>query len=140
MAAVEARYVLTDASDLRALRHKVHRLRWWSRATVVVRAPSMDPRAQDRWGRRLTFWLHACGCLPGGMVALGAIVWRSILAMDQPPRTIASAATHLAWILGAAVAGKAAGLLTARVLFVVDLARLGRYLSAPSTTRVEVQR
>ena len=134
------RYVLTDARDTGALLRHVYRLTLGSRASVLVRSPIMDERAQHRWERRLTFWLHACGCLPGGLLAVVAMVWRAFMVLDTPPRTIASAAVHLAWILGAGLVGKVVGLLTARVLLAVDLARLGRYLSTPPTPSAEVSR
>jgi hypothetical protein len=92
----------------------------------------MDHPMRLRWERRLTFWLNVCGCQTGALLTLSALVWRVSVALHQPLPTWGTMASHLGWVLGAALLGKVGGLAIGRVLLVLDLTRLGRQLATRS--------
>lgn len=118
--------VLSTAGDVRALLRDMPLFGWHAQRSVSVRSHALDDRSRTRWERRITLWLTACGCQSGALAAVGVLVWRIVVSSEL---TFGSAAAHLAWVFGAAVAGKIVGLVVARLMLVVDLRRLSREMA-----------
>ncbi len=134
-----ARYVLTSADDVNGLLNAIPLLGLGFRSSVTILAPTLSTDAQHRWERRLGFWLNACGCQAGAYLALGALVWRSILVRQGLGLTWGTAMASFGWVLAAAIVGKLAGLAVARMLLLLDLKRLQRHLSGRSAIPCEAR-
>ena len=132
-------YVLSNPGDVAELLRTIPLLGFRPRGRLSVRVPAMDPGIQRGWERRLGFWLDACGCQAGALLAVSALVWRISVILHESPHTWGAVLAHVGWVLGAAVVGKVAGLAIARVLLVLDLKRLSRQMSARSAVPSEVR-
>lgn len=133
----QAPYVLQSVTDIGELHQTIPLLGFGPRRRVRLQVATLTAARRTRWEWRINLWLNACGCQVGALLALGAVVWRTSVAIGAPPPSWAAAAIHAAWVLGAAVLGKLGGLLLARVLLVLDLVWLKRFmLRQPHTSLV----
>jgi hypothetical protein len=121
-----SRYVIASAADARQLLAGAPWLGAAAPASVVVELPELKAEVRQRMGARLTLWLTACGCVPGGLVAMLAIVWRATIWLQHSQLTLREVCLHLGWILAGGVAGKVIGLACARLALACELVMLGR--------------
>ena len=127
-----APFVLGTPGDVRAFLHDMPLVGWHAQRSVAVVAPALGERARRGFERRLSLWLSACGCQAGAFAGMSVLAWRVVVAVRAPEITWTSALTHLGWFLGAALAGKVAGLVVARLMLVADLRRLARAMEVAS--------
>jgi hypothetical protein len=127
--------VLGSSADVRELLARTPLLGGHARWRVSVRVPGMTPDAERRWERRLGMWLASCGCETGALLALSAILWRTLVVVHDWPPAWGDVAASAGWVFGAAVAGKIVGLAAARAMLARDLERLGRQMDALPAAR-----
>ena len=99
---------------------------------IVLADAHLSDADKQRWERRLNFWSLACGCHSGAALALITFGWCAVRFPDAPGPMAITLVNDAGFVIGAALAGKVAGLAVARTMFVVHLARLGRRLAASS--------
>ena len=112
----------SSAGDLARFLRSGHWLR--SRAEIVLRLPQIERIARRRIERRLNFWGRVCGCIPGTLAVLAAIVWCVLAA--PPDWQPAMLLTDAAIVLAAGFAGKLASLTFARLALAAEVALLWR--------------
>jgi hypothetical protein len=113
---------LSSAADLARFLRSGRWLR--SHAEIVLRLPEIERIARRRIERRLDFWGRVCGCIPGTLAVLAAIVWCVLAA--PPDWQPAMLLTDAAIVLAAGVAGKLASLTLARLALATEVALLWR--------------
>jgi hypothetical protein len=116
--------VIRDVTELRALRARPHRLR----ASIALQLPGLDADVARAAGERIEAYRRECGCSLGAMcMAAGFAVTVLALAV-RGDCTFRAVLASLPWAVVSALvgagAGKAVGLLRARVRLRHEIDRL----------------
>lgn len=89
---------------------------------LSLQMPSVQGAPQDAAERRLNFWLGVCGCKPGGLLLLVALIWRIAGHSRTEAWTLEGVLVAAGWVVAAGVVGKLAALLIARVMVLATTA------------------
>jgi len=103
----------------------------WNRFDQIDLATDLlGPDERARWEGRLLGAYADCGCHAGGLAVLLTLVGLVVAALALPGgRTWTGAGLGLAAVVAAAVVGKAAGLVIARIRLRRDIRRVRPFLS-----------
>ena len=89
---------------------------------LSLQLPLVQASLQHDVERRLNFWLGICGCKSGGLLMLAALVWQIGINSRVHAWTLKEVLLAAGWILTAGVTGKVVALLTARAVFIAEIA------------------
>ncbi|HUP59978.1 MAG TPA: hypothetical protein VNA69_06125 [Thermoanaerobaculia bacterium] len=105
------------------------RWRWLLSGREIALDLSMaDEARRHRLEVRLNFWRSVCGCQAGAFAFIAMTIWRIFFA-GVPTWTGRAVAASAALVLLAAIVGKLLAILAARLVLLIELARLRRELS-----------
>ena len=119
--------IINSAADLRLA------LRW--RGTVMLRLPFWSADFQQATEKRLNFWYRVCGCHIGALALLITLALRIPALLRVSDWTLTALGREAGIALLAALVGKVAAIIGARILLTLDIARLQRRARYSQTCR-----
>ena len=80
--------------------------------------------------KRLNFWRTVCGCIPGALTLLAALIWRGIVSARAGDWATGMILAELAFIFLAGIGGKVAAVAFARAALFLEIFHLWRRVRA----------
>jgi hypothetical protein len=111
---------VTSLEQLAALARVQPWLLFGATPKISLQLPLISAAQQRTTEKRLNFWLEVCGCTAGALLVLASLAWYVVGAAPAFDGTLGAVLRRVVVVIGVGMVGKAAALLSTRLLFIAD--------------------